>query len=1124
MSKPHDAAQRLEVLDLRQSFIVQAPAGSGKTSLLTQRFLRLLTIVNNPEEILAITFTKKAAAEMHQRIMESIRLATKPRPADEFTAQIWDVAVQVLERDADNEWKLLQNPSRLRVQTIDSLCSHLTRQLPVTSGFGASPSIQQNAMDLYSQAARNCLQGLDDDDEAGKAIRLLLAHIDNQLPRVESLLSTMLASRDQWLRHVMGGQSDEDKRYQLENVLRVTIESILLSISEQLSVDQVQIIQQLLRYAASNLGDEAPANCLLEEAWDGEDTSVESLETWQLLGEFLLTKNGGLRKQADAKMGFPAPTGVKDKDEKARLSEKKTQYKELLLELRENEAFKEALSWLSKAPSGCYTDQQWQIIQTLLVILPQAVAHLRMVFQQTASVDFCEVSLSAGHALHDESGVTDVGLRLDYQLQHMLVDEFQDTSETQFMLLKDLVAGWQQGDGRTLFLVGDPMQSIYRFRQAEVGLFLKTKQEGLGEVRVIKPINISVNFRSQQTIVDWVNFAFKQIMPNTDNVYSGAISYKSSIPFQTENANEKAVNYWPFESKEAEGDGLLDLIVRIQQASPNATIGVLVRGRASLTALVKALNKSDISYQATDIDPLGSRQTVIDLMSLTRAYLNPADRVGWLSVLRAPWCALSLNDVYALLDAWPNENVWDLMSCVDEITAITAEGKQSLTHVFERFSEAFKHKERISLSDTIKGLWDELLGPECLATASDMADAERFFECLTVLETEQQTIDIAVLQERIKRLYAAPDVSASNNLQIMTIHKAKGLEFDHVILPGLNRRGGTDDKRLLAWLERPTEEVGQSELMVAPIKEAGASDEDDITQYLNKVEQDKSRHESQRLLYVAATRAKTQLHLSFCLTLNEKTGEAKAPPSNTLLGLLWPVIKNDVMIDFTGDKESEVKPEISCYLNKLNIHDVVKEDLSTLDYPQQKSTDSDPQITVVEFNWASDLAATIGTVCHQWMQILGASSEAGMAINEQAIRHHLLEEGVLPKHVGEAVRRVKELLQNCLQDNRGQWVLNKLHEDSQFELPLSGVINGTVIRCRLDRTFVDEGKRWIIDYKTSRHDDDNKDTFLDAEVTRYKEQLKRYAQLMSAIDSRPIMLGLYYPAFGGWRSWEFTRA
>ncbi len=1124
MNKPQDHTKREQVLDVSQSFIVQAPAGSGKTTLLTQRFLRLLTIVNNPEEILAITFTKKAAAEMHQRIIESVKLATKPRPDNEFDGKTWELAAQVLQHDSDRGWQLLQNPNRLRVQTIDSLCAHLTKQLPVTARFGSPPAVQLDPTALYLEAARYCLQELDADDEVGQAIRVLLAHVDNQLSRAENLLSAMLASRDQWLRHVMGQQSDGSMRYALEAVLQRTIEVVLNDVSQNINTDQQQQLYSLIQFASANVTDSGSTTRHLAEQLDLSNTSVDSLPIWLMLGDFLLTKSGGWRKQADAKLGFPAPSNSKNKEEKAIYAAKKKQFKELLAELRDNQALTDAVSWLRSLPTASYSEQQWVVIQALLKVLPRAVAYLRLVFQQVGQVDFCEVSLSASQALHDSSGMTDVGLILDYQLQHMLVDEFQDTSETQFMLLKDLVAGWQADDGRTLFLVGDPMQSIYRFRQAEVGLFLKTQQDGLGEVRDISPVNIEVNFRSQQSVVDWVNEAFSEVMPDSDNIFSGAISYKPSIPFKLNEPEEQAVHYYPHSDRQAEGESLLKLIQQIQLDKPDETIAVLVRTRSSLAELVIALNEAGVLYQATDIDPLHKRQTVIDLMSLTRAYLQPADRVAWLSVLRAPWCALSLADMHSLLDGCPDANIYSLLQDKGRLSALSQSGQNSIAHVLTQFAVAFSHRERMPSAEIIKGLWSELLGPECLSTTAELSDNVRFFECLAELESAGNSIDIKALEERVEKLYAAADVNAPKTLQVMTIHKAKGLEFDHVILPGLDRRGRHDDKQLLTWLERPSELPGESELLIAPIKETGSEADDAIGNYLNKIEQQKSAHESQRLLYVAATRAKKCLHLSFCLTLDEKTGEAKKPPSNTLLGLLWSTIKKAVKTDLLGDKLDNKEAVTKCYLKKLNTQEIKKEDLSCLDYQQETSVIIAPQSNVIEFDWASDLAASIGSVCHQCMQIMGESGEKNPVIDDESIRHLLLEAGVLPQYIEDAIARSKQILTLCLQDNRGQWVLNNQHEDSQFELALSGVLDGAVVHYRLDRTFVDDGKRWIIDYKTSRHEDENKEQFLDNEVTRYKPQLEQYAHLMSAIDSRPIMLGLYYPAFSGWRSWEFERA
>jgi ATP-dependent exoDNAse (exonuclease V) beta subunit len=107
------------------------------------------------------------------------------------------------------------------------------------------------------------------------------------------------------------------------------------------------------------------------------------------------------------------------------------------------------------------------------------------------------------------------------------MDEFQDTSFNQYELLKRLTAGWQPEDGHTLFVVGDPMQSIYRFREAEVGLFLAAREHGIGQVP-LEFLRLAVNFRSQQGIVDWINQRFPDVLPADDNVTGGAVSYAPS--------------------------------------------------------------------------------------------------------------------------------------------------------------------------------------------------------------------------------------------------------------------------------------------------------------------------------------------------------------------------------------------------------------------------------------------------------------------------------------------------------------------------------------------------------------------------------------------------------------------
>jgi ATP-dependent helicase/nuclease subunit A len=230
-----DYEARQQAIDPTRSFIVQAPAGSGKTGLLTQRFLQLLARVDKPEEIVAITFTRKAAAEMRQRLLEALHLGHQSEPpTDDYQRQTWELAARVLRRDTRQQWKLEHNPSRLRIQTIDSLCSSLVRQLPVMSGLGSAVDPTENPEELYQQAARRTLSWLDSDHgmggtSLGDYLARVIQHLDNDLVKVEKLIVTMLARRDQWMPYT---SDEEGFRQHLEACLeRLIGEEIALPTS-----------------------------------------------------------------------------------------------------------------------------------------------------------------------------------------------------------------------------------------------------------------------------------------------------------------------------------------------------------------------------------------------------------------------------------------------------------------------------------------------------------------------------------------------------------------------------------------------------------------------------------------------------------------------------------------------------------------------------------------------------------------------------------------------------------------------------------------------------------------------------------------------------------------------------
>jgi hypothetical protein len=262
-------------------------------------------------------------------------------------------------------------------------------------------------------------------------------------------------------------------------------------------------LRELAQYAAERLGPDHPVGACL--GLDGlPPPALAGLPAWNGLAELLLTRDGAWRRRVDVRNGFPAGKGP--------AKQAKERMMALLGVLGAETDLANYLHGLRALPDPGYSDADWSLLQALFSVLAAAAAHLRVVFRDHGKADFIETALAAGEALGEDLEPSDLALRIDYQLRHLLVDEFQDTSQIQHELLQRLTAGWQPGDGRTLFLVGDPMQSIYRFRKAEVGLFLDAWQGKLGEVP-LEPLQLVVNFRSEQGLIDWVNQHFPRVFP-----------------------------------------------------------------------------------------------------------------------------------------------------------------------------------------------------------------------------------------------------------------------------------------------------------------------------------------------------------------------------------------------------------------------------------------------------------------------------------------------------------------------------------------------------------------------------------------------------------------------------------
>jgi ATP-dependent exoDNAse (exonuclease V) beta subunit len=1141
VTRPADWRERRRALDPGRSLIVQAPAGSGKTELLTQRLLGLLARVEQPEEIIAITFTRKAAAEMRNRLLEELWKAADAKPGEQLEPhkQISrELALAALRNDEERAWHLLKQPSRLRIRTIDSLCSDLARQLPILSGLGGGQQISSDTDTLYRAAATRTMAVIEDDAEPLQAdVKRVLNRYDNQYDRLVDLLTDMLGHRDQWTPHLLGTRHEGGfDRAGLEDSLRYLVEAQLRTAAEEFPPELLAELPTYLRHASRHHPSEGEALEALLDAfgdWQELKTTADMLPHWNTLLRLLMTTQGTWRKGVNVRTGFPAASGAKG-EEKALREEMNEGFNAWLDRLRDNDLLLGHFVRIGKLPEPHYEDEAWHSLESLMRILLRAAGEWELVMAESGEADFNEVALRAIRALGSENQPSDLALRMDYRVRHLLIDEFQDTSHTQIRLLERLTAGWTDGDGRTLFLVGDPMQSIYRFRKAEVSLFLQAFEGQLLPNIRLEPLRLTVNFRSNEPLVAWVNRVFPAIMPERSDPIIGAVSYSEARAGPAApGSGAVSVDFSPVRSGAEEA---LEVLRVIESSDPQDTIAILVRSRSHAAEIISLLDRlkggnERLRYQAIDFTKLADTTLIRDLVSLTLALAQPADRLAWLSTLRAPWFGLGLADLEVLVGARHDGIVAaELQKALDgdpAFAALSDDGRDRLLRCGPVLIDAAASSGRRSLRSLLQSTWTRLGGPACLSNDSELEDAKTYFDLLETLEERGLPIDRDSLEQGMESLHARPDSLASGKLQIMTVYTAKGLQFDTVILPGLNRGTGGDSGKLLHWFELADE----NRIVLSPMRNAQDKEQQkrrgDLIQFISDVEKGRQAMEDGRLLYVACTRAISRL----ALFAEVKPGARMQfnPKAGTLLRELWPAVRAEQLplleaalenSSAAEDEQAGVSapgdehvPHVPQKHRRLAAGWSLPSPPAAVSVP---ALDPDEPQDVVEFRWAGEDARLTGNLVHRLLQLVAElgpdnwESRGGMAARENWCRRQLHALGVQGEKAGGIIDQAARAVDRCLSSECGRWIVAP-HEHARSEYAVTAVVDGRLRSLAVDRTFVDGGVRWIIDYKTSTHTGGNLEGFLANEADRYREQLERYRAAFAVAETRPINTALYFP-------------
>lgn len=1111
MTELDDSAARAAATDPRRSILLQAPAGSGKTTVLIQRMLRLLAEVDAPEQVLAITFTRKAAGEMRARILAALQPSSAPR--DALEAQTQALAREVLERSARLGWQLERQPGRLRIQTLDALCQRLAASLPVAARLGGSMETTDDAAGLYEQAAQMALRAAEEDAALQRHSDLWLARVGNDWTRLAALIGELLARRNHWLRHVAGGAPRglaERVSISLERLVAEELTAIESTLSQQWLAEGERYIQEacetLLRSGAA-LPPPSWVAWIRAASVAGRAPSPLALRVLALraVADLALTSDekGVRRRRVDKRLGFPVA------------SARKAGVIEWLGELADDPDVLAALCRLRRLPDPVLSQNEREALESLIVLLQYAAAQLALVFAETGLADHAAISAAARQALTPMADEAPAALDELDRIHHVLVDEFQDTSIEQFELLERLVQTWQHGEPRSLFLVGDPMQSIYQFREAEVGLFMRAREQGVGHWR-LELMALRQNFRSCSEIVGFVNETFATIFPPRDDSRVGAVAYLASRAAGGEGTLPAGVHLHRIApgDRRAEAARVLEIVGAARAAEPRCSIAVLVANRDHARHVIAELRAARIGVRGVDLVPLGEVPVVLDLMALTRAIASPCDRIAWLAVLRAPWCGLALPALTAWLERDPSRDIAERLFAGD-VAGCEPDDAARLSRVCEVYARLAPRLASMSLASAVEAAWLQLGGPLVAAASTEAEDAEAFFVALRLAEA-RGSLAAADVEKVVERLFAAPG-HEPDPVEVMTIHRSKGLEFDCVILPGLGRSPRSDREPLLDWFEWTSTDE-QPEMVLAPI---GAASEPPgrLAAWLRALRAERREHERARLLYVAATRARRALHLLGETPPATRQGGQGRPRAGTPQATLWPCLGARWLAAAEASSASDVPDtaairapagEAELRLRRLRC------DWRAPRWPDppgvmRTATAADVLREPVEFNWAGEAARRVGIVVHRELQRWARHGLPTMP-DERRVRHWLAAEGVGDDEIEAAVQRALLALRRTLADPRGRWLLDPSHRESHCELALTGVAAGRVQSVVIDRSFVDaDGTRWVIDYKTSAHEGGDLESFIASERRRYQAQLARYTAFARELGPEPVRAGLYFP-------------
>jgi ATP-dependent helicase/nuclease subunit A len=1033
--------QLIAAKELSRDVVVTAGAGSGKTRTLVARYAGLLAEGLDPRQIAAITFTTKAAMQMRSKVRESIATLEKEETNPEERQRWSNLSAQI---------------DSARIGTIHSLCAEILRNHPAEAGLDPRFEVLEEGLSqvLKKQVVEETLNKLIDEERFVP----LLASIP--LRNLRKILGELLV-----------------KRFETQEIfdLKVDIRT-WLNVELQRRIKKTPFRDRIVELQNT------PVMSLFNKTEDKLTVSVpELLRCWKQVEEALEQNDPA----ACATFLYEARRNYLKKEGKASVA------KEIIGELQDSYDLHLNPLIGGKGPKDVPPSiESEQVFENLLPLLGGAFTLVHQAYQEQIqkrqALDFDDLE----HYAHQLLKRGDIRAHWQQELKAVMVDEYQDTNQYQRDIVNALA-----GQRGCLFIVGDMRQSIYRFRRADVTVFREEKRRIERESG--RSVELDLTYRQPEPLLNALGDVlahaiqhdqtpppdyFVPVTPMVAKDKEHPANFTSPHMEFVYGAGEDAASARPVAAR-ALANRLLELKAE-GQIEKWDDVALLFRASTGFPFYEEALEEASIPFVTVAGRGFYNRPEIRDLINILRVLANPTDNLAFAGLLRSP--AFGLSDAALYLLRSDKLSYWQMLQ--GNLSVLSSEDRYRATRCVEILNSLLPLVDRIPVAELLKLVVDNLDYRAMLATTDKKttgknarASGGRLWRNVDKLLEDTQTSKAATVRDFLEMLSTLDDAGAregeapaeaDGSVRLMTIHKAKGLEFPVVVLADAGRMNKSNSELVCL-----SNEFGVTFKLDPPPMLYSLSKE---------LDKDKEECEALRVLYVALTRAQHKLIVSSHVSISKKgdkvrlDGWAKTldkaaggllaeclqkmgEPVETSTSLGYPLsaILTTTMPPFdepsTG-KSGQDKPAAS---DSLPLYKPAT-GFGQVDADETEDRFAEIQSWKVFSVDERVSGKTIGNLVHKAIQrrLFQEDSCLMEMLESETYNQGLVNDFQRQDAISRAVELLSRLRRHPL------WVEVSTAQESYSELPYSYVLNGKVENRIIDLLYRDEVGWHIIDFKT----------------------------------------------------------